>query len=153
MVVVLVALITLDILLGVFFRYVIGDALSWNEELARYMMIWMGFIAAGLVLREGNHIGMTVLRKAMPRPVAAAAVLVSDLLILLYLAVLCWTSWQVLEIIRYDITSGLNIQMFFPFLVMPVGSALLIFHQLSILPEHLRMFRPRSPASEETPQS
>lgn len=41
------AAITLVILLQVFYRYVLNSPLSWPEEAARYVMVWMTFPAAG----------------------------------------------------------------------------------------------------------
>ena len=44
---VLVALMVGTILLQVFYRYVLNDALPWPEEVARAFMIWMmGLVAA-----------------------------------------------------------------------------------------------------------
>lgn len=48
----LMATMTVDCVLGVFFRYVVQDALTWTEETARYVMIWMGF-KAKLASRDG----------------------------------------------------------------------------------------------------
>ncbi|MDA9735148.1 TRAP transporter small permease subunit, partial [SAR116 cluster bacterium] len=39
-------LMVIVILLQVFFRYVLNNALPWPDELARFLMLWMtGFIA------------------------------------------------------------------------------------------------------------
>ena len=50
-------------------RYVFNYSFIWVEELSRYMMIWVGFLGAGLVLRVGAHIAVDVL----PGPAAARA--------------------------------------------------------------------------------
>ena len=42
-------------------RYVLGIPLSWAEEAARYMMIYMAYLAAPLALRAGGHIRITVI--------------------------------------------------------------------------------------------
>ena len=63
----LMGLMTVNVLLGVFFRYVVGDALTWTEESSRYLMIWMGFLATALALREGGHVAMDLLLSRLPR--------------------------------------------------------------------------------------
>lgn len=137
-VVVFMVLITLDVLLGVFFRYILGNALSWSEELARYMMIWMCFIAASLVIREEKHLGIKLLQdtlKPFPRKIIQLS---CDVVIITFLGVLLVTSWQVLQIIKYDISSGLNIRLLWPFLAIPVCAILMIIQQLILIPIHLK---------------
>ena len=41
---VFIGVMTLVILLQVFFRYVLNAPLSWPEEAARYLMVWMTFL-------------------------------------------------------------------------------------------------------------
>jgi TRAP-type C4-dicarboxylate transport system permease small subunit len=49
---------TAMILVQVFFRYVLNDSLSWTEELARFMMMWLTFLVAPLALRHGANVGI-----------------------------------------------------------------------------------------------
>ena len=42
-VVVLFLAMTITVIIQVFFRFVIQSPLRWTEELARYLMIWLGF--------------------------------------------------------------------------------------------------------------
>ena len=48
-------------------RYLTGHSLPWADEAARYLMIWMTFSGAGLVLRTGGHVAITNLQDALPR--------------------------------------------------------------------------------------
>lgn len=143
---VLVFLITVVVLLGVFFRYVLGNALSWNEELARYLMIWMGFIAASIILKEEMHIGVAIVRDSLPRIVRNLAILAGDVIVIVFLLGWCWASWETLQVIKNDISSGLNIRLMWAFLAMPVCSGLMILQQLSLIPRHVNMLT--TPANE-----
>ena len=42
--VVLLAAMSILIVVQVFFRYALNNSLSWTEELARYMFIWLIYI-------------------------------------------------------------------------------------------------------------
>jgi TRAP-type C4-dicarboxylate transport system permease small subunit len=53
--------ISVVIIAQVFFRYVVGSSISWSEELARYLMIWMALAGASVALRQGAHVGVTLL--------------------------------------------------------------------------------------------
>jgi TRAP-type C4-dicarboxylate transport system permease small subunit len=48
-------------LMQVIFRYALGDALAWSEELNRLAMVWLGFIGAAIGVREREHIQIEVL--------------------------------------------------------------------------------------------
>lgn len=60
---------TVVVLLGVFFRYVIRQPLSWSEEVARYLMIWAASLAISIGIMKREHLGITFLVSRLP-PVA-----------------------------------------------------------------------------------
>ena len=53
MAIVIIACMTAIVLVGVFCRYVLGDALPWTEEISKFLMVWMTFVAAPIAYREG----------------------------------------------------------------------------------------------------
>lgn len=53
------------IFLATFARFSKLFTTPWAEELARYMMIWLGFVGAGAVARTGTHFGVDVLVKKL----------------------------------------------------------------------------------------
>ena len=50
----------------VIFRYVFNNSLTWVEELARYLFIWMIFLGAALALRDETHIRIDLLINRLP---------------------------------------------------------------------------------------
>ncbi len=61
---------TLVVIMGVFFRYVINAPLSWTEEVSRYLMIWGASVGISLGVRSEEHVGLTVILDAIKsRPV------------------------------------------------------------------------------------
>jgi len=55
------------VILQVVSRYVFQSPLPWTEELARYVMIWMIFIASAHLASTGGHIVITVIDSVLPR--------------------------------------------------------------------------------------
>ena len=49
----------------VFARYFFGAPFSWSEEVARFALIWMTFIAAAFVMAEGRHITVDVVSERL----------------------------------------------------------------------------------------
>ncbi|MCM3584884.1 TRAP transporter small permease [Mesobacillus maritimus] len=46
------------IFLQVFMRYVVGDSLSWSEEIARYAFIWMIYLGVSYGVKKNKHLGV-----------------------------------------------------------------------------------------------
>lgn len=55
------------ILVQVFFRYVLGDALAWTEEGARFLMLWMTGLMAPTAFRRGGFVAIEMLGSLLPR--------------------------------------------------------------------------------------
>ena len=131
-VMVLMAAMTVDCLLGVFFRYVVQDALTWTEETARYLMIWMGFLATGLALREGGHIAVEIIVERMPPGVQRAMLALVRLLSLAFLAAVIGAGGALLVRVSGQRTPVLGISMMWPYLAIPVGCLLTALEMVAL---------------------
>ncbi|WP_095588063.1 TRAP transporter small permease [Actibacterium ureilyticum] len=67
--VLLLAVLVLDVWLGVLVRYVIPLPLTFTEELARYLMIWMALLAVSSGIAHREHIGVDFVFSRLPGPV------------------------------------------------------------------------------------
>jgi len=57
------AMLSIMILLAflqILLRNVFSSGISWGDPLVRYLVLWVGFIGAGLATREGKHITIEV---------------------------------------------------------------------------------------------
>lgn len=70
-----VALMVVFILMQVWFRYVIGNALPWSEEASRFLMLWMAGLMAPTAWRHGGFVGIDMLVVLLPRVLAQALAL------------------------------------------------------------------------------
>ena len=61
------ALMVVVILAQVFFRYVLNNALSWPDEAARFLMLWMTALMAPSAMRWGGFVSIDMVRSALPR--------------------------------------------------------------------------------------
>src|SRR3546814_8654897 len=72
-------------------RYLFGDGLVGSDELMVFGMIWVVFIGAALLEREGRHLGFDLLIKHLPeRPRQVLRVVIA----LGSAAVLSLVAWQ-----------------------------------------------------------
>lgn len=130
---VLMAAMTVDVLLGVFFRYVVQDALTWTEETARYLMIWTGFIGTGLALREGNHVAVEFLIHRLSGAGHRALIMLIRILSLGFLASVIGASLLLLPRVSTQRTPALAISMLWPYLAVPMGCLLTAFEMVALM--------------------
>ena len=78
----LVVLMTLIVILGVFFRYVLNNSISWVEDVALIMMATTAFIIAPFALRSGANVAIEMFVAPLPRTLIRILRLVVDVLIL-----------------------------------------------------------------------
>ena len=67
-----IGLMVIAILVQVFFRYVLNNALPWPDEAARFMMLWMTGLMAPLAYRRGGFVAIDMLIEALPKRAGAA---------------------------------------------------------------------------------
>lgn len=124
---------TIVVLIGVFTRYVLNDALAWIEELARYTMIWLTWLGGGLALRRGAHLAVEFVIDRLPEHVRAAVVFVGRVAMFAFLAIVFWYGLQLTGRVSMQSTIALGISMQLPYSAIPVGAFLLGYHLLAVM--------------------
>ncbi len=121
----MLAVMTLDVLWGVFTRYVMADQASWSEELARFLLIWIGVLGAAYASGQRMHLSIDLLANKPVRLIAA-------LIILFALAVFVVGGTQlVLLTAQLGQTSpALGVPMSLVYAVVPISGLLIIFYRL-----------------------
>lgn len=75
---------------NVVLRYAFNSGIEVSEELSRFFFVWLTFIGAVVVMREGAHMGVDALVAAAGPRVRVGMMIVSDALVLLCCAVFFW---------------------------------------------------------------
>jgi len=86
--VLLLALLVIDVWLGVLVRYVIPLPLTFTEELARYLMIWMALLAVSSGIAHREHIGVEFIFSRLPAVVRRWLAVSFDLIALAFFGAL-----------------------------------------------------------------
>ena len=92
--IVAIGLMVLAILIQVFFRYVLNQALPWPDEAARFCMLWMMGLMAPTAYRRGGFVAIDTLRHVLPRNVGQILSLFLLLISLLVLVVAVQIGWK-----------------------------------------------------------
>ncbi len=105
----------------------LAPRLAWIDEVSLFALVWIVFLAAGLALESGRHIGMRMLLDRMP-PVARRAVkIVVNLLGLVFSLYLVKVGWEITLFVARSGQSSptLGFSVAWLYWVMPVGFLLL----------------------------
>ena len=136
---VLLAVVVVIVLVQVFGRYILRISLSWPEELARYVLVWLTFFGVAAAAATRSQIVVdTVLELVSPR---ARRVMegIGALAGLVAVALLVWTSRPLLFGPAGGSTSpATGIPSFWIYLAVPVGGVLLGAFALADLGRLLR---------------
>ncbi len=69
--VVFIALMVIAILVQVFFRYALNNALPWPDEAARFCMLWLTGLMAPTAFRRGGFVAIDMVVVALPQRLGA----------------------------------------------------------------------------------
>lgn len=120
----LLALLVLDVWLGVFARYLVPLPITFMEEAARYLMIWVALLAVSSCIPRREHIGVQVLFEKLP-PTARRVLLGGlDLLAIAFFLFLAFYGLGLVERGGKTFTMIYGLSKAMPFAAVPVGAAL-----------------------------
>jgi TRAP-type C4-dicarboxylate transport system permease small subunit len=119
------AVVSVVVVVEVILRYGLGQTLVVTEEVSRYLMVWIAFLGAVLLMRERGHIAAEGLGSWLgPRGRRVTAV-VANLLSLAFLVTLTVAGLQTLPGQLDQSLITINIPIFWFYLAIPVGSGLM----------------------------
>ena len=113
---------------GVFWRYGLNSALSWSEELVRYLLVWISFLGATMATCQGAHIGISILTDRLPERLQRAVALFVNLIVLVFLGVVLYQGVKILPVMAVRVAPTLGVRMGVFYLVLPISAAVMILH-------------------------
>lgn len=114
-------------------RYVLNKPTLYSVELSEYLLIFVGFMAAGWVLQKDGHVRMPTVINLMPPNMRRMANIVTSIIVLLFCAILVWQGARSSIMAfkgDYHSSSLLNVPLWMPYAIIPTGSLLLALQML-----------------------
>lgn len=130
--VILLSLMSVLIGVQVFMRYVMGDSLTWSEELARYCFIWCTYLGVSYAVKTKAHICVEAVVNKLPETLHKwSRILVHVIFIFFALLVVKEGYALSMKIFKFGQTSSsLGLPMGWIYLAPTVGFALVIIRLL-----------------------
>ena len=128
----------ISILLAIISRFIIKIPIPWTEELSRYLMIWMAFIAGGLGLKRGVHVGINFVVQRIPEKASKWVRLITNIALLIFFLVLIIEGFHLTILVAGQMSPVLRVSMAWVYSSLPVGATLFTFFVIQSVVEDLR---------------
>ncbi len=131
-VVLMFAIMSVVVFAQVFYRFVLEAPLTWSEEVARYLMVWITFLGASLGVRKKALIGMEVAVNFLPPALKRVALNLVSLLAVCFLAVVFYYGVKMTGVTARQLSPAMQISMSWPYAAVPVGAALMLLNTIAV---------------------
>ena len=134
--VIIMSVMVINVLWQVFTRFVVGTPSSFTDELARYLMIWIGILGAGFVSGKNAHVAIDVL----PSKLSANGQKKLSVFVKILIALFALTAMVIgrsrLVYITYILgqhSPALQIPLAYVYLAIPLSGILIIYYKIADL--------------------
>lgn len=137
-----------DMLAGVFLRYVMtwvsaafdlpSIRFFWVEEIGEYALAWLTFIGAAIGIRRGTHFAVHILTDRLPPGLRRAITVTHYILLVVFGGLLAIYGWQVSELNSQSYSPALDLNLRWLYLSAVVGGVLIVIYSLASLAETVR---------------
>ncbi|MCP3891858.1 MAG: TRAP transporter small permease [Desulfobulbaceae bacterium] len=134
----LLSIMVIAVFIGVLNRFVFQFSfISWTEELARFLLIYICMIGSCIAIKNGGHVNIVFIierLKQFKKPV----VIFNHLIVIIFLSVVTIYGTKLCFSQSYQLSPALRISMSIPFASVPFGCFVMVIHSLALIAKALR---------------
>lgn len=132
MLAIMAIVVTIQIIFRIFF-----NALSYTEELSRYLLVWSSLFAASVAYQQGSHIGVTFIKERFQGHWKNIITILIHFLCSLFFLVSIHYGFQLINMQVFQTSPALLIPMRYIYLGIPLSFSVMLFHSLIFLWEEM----------------
>jgi TRAP-type C4-dicarboxylate transport system permease small subunit len=129
----MMAVMSSIVLFGVFNRFIFKIPISWTEEIAKYLLIWISMLGSAVAVRIGAHVGVGLIVTKLKKSPRNIVSWVNQLTIVGFVVILIYLGMKVSLKELHTFGYSTRIPMFWPYLAIPVGCFMNLIQLLYIL--------------------
>lgn len=134
----------LQIVFRVFF-----EALTWSEELCRYLLVWSTFVGASCVYKHAGHINITIVQNLLPPKVRKILKLLVQVICVVFFVMMIYYGFIYVGKQGAQLSPAMRIPMSYMYASIPVGGLLMAWHALDAILQMLFVKDEIAPIKEE----
>ncbi|WP_422351189.1 TRAP transporter small permease [Flagellimonas sp.] len=131
--IVIMAIMVINVLWQVFSRYILSSPSSFTDELARYLMIWLGVLGAAYVSGKNGHVAIDLVPSKLSGKAQKQFKRVVGILIILFSLAALVIGGSRLVYITYVLeqySPALQLPLAIVYLILPISGVLIIYYKL-----------------------
>jgi TRAP-type C4-dicarboxylate transport system permease small subunit len=131
----------LNVLWQVFTRFVLKDPSSFTEELARFLLIWVGLLGASYAVSKKMHLAIDVIVQTLKNKKKIALEIIIQVFIFLFsffVMVLGGLRLVAITMTLNQISAALQIKLGYVYLALPLSGLLMMFYASVFIIERFR---------------
>lgn len=134
------AVLVFLVCLQVTMRYFFHTGLTWSEEVARFLFLWLVWLGAAYAAKRGSHLRIEAFVQKLSPKSRSNVELVALLIWIVFSAFLTWKGAELTMILvkRRQLSPILEIRMAWAYAAVPVGAGLMLLRLLTRLARTLR---------------
>ncbi|MGB5663044.1 TRAP transporter small permease [Eudoraea sp.] len=129
----IMSIMVINVLWQVFSRYFLGAPSSFTDELARYLMIWLGILGAAYVSGRNKHVAIDVLPSRLSAKTQKKLRLIVRILIILFCLLALVIGGFRLVYVTYlldQFSPALQVPLALVYMVIPISGLLIIYYKI-----------------------
>ncbi|MFC2158782.1 TRAP transporter small permease [Acidobacteriota bacterium] len=133
--------IVLDVTWQVFTRFILKKPSSYTEELAGFLLIWIGLLGASYAFYSRSHLGIDVLTYKLKGVGRQAVCVITNLMVFLFaFFVMGWGGIRLvsLTLALHQVSPALGIKMGYVYIVIPLSGVLIAVYSVVFIWEGIR---------------
>lgn len=137
----------LNVLWQVFTRFVSRDPSSFTEELARYLLIWVGLLGASYAAGKKMHLAIDVVLQGLRNKTKIWTEIVIQVFIFLFsffVMVVGGLRLVTITLTLNQISAALRIKLGYVYLILPISGLLIVFYAAVFIIERFRALSGKS---------
>ena len=143
----IMATMTLNVLWQVFSRFLLQDPSSFTEELARYMLVWLGILGAAYVAGQKMHLAIDLLSTKLHGKSKVYLDIFINLAILLFafiVMVIGGIRLVTITLSLNQISAAMQVPLGYVYTVVPLSGVLMTFYAIYFLVKDVDALRNNS---------
>ncbi|WP_340105651.1 TRAP transporter small permease [Rhodohalobacter sp. 8-1] len=129
----LMALMLLSVVWQVFTRYIMGEASDFTDELARYLLIWIGTLGAAYISGQKMHLAIDLLPEKLSGKANYRLNVVISLFIMVFALFVMIIGGSRLVYITFTLdqaSASLQIPLAYVYSILPISGLLIIYYKV-----------------------
>ncbi len=136
------AFLVIDVVWGVFTRYVLGHQSPWTEELAKMLLVWVALLGASIGFIRNSHLGVDYFVNKLSEKWRTIGQLVVYLLVAFFASVvLIYVGYRLvtLTLTTSQPSPALHIEMGYVYLALPISGFFIVIFSIETMIEQISL--------------